>query len=189
MSEESNKLQGQEAIDLFNKGHLEWNAWVSENPNTEINFSNLDLSTLKNEDECISFEKYNFPKQSTILFNRTIFNAKHISFVGVDFNSCYLSFENSKFTGEVDFSGSKCNSSSVITFEKTIFKKQVLFEYVTYAADIISFKKAEFEDNFFATGDKSSYFGNGLVSFDEARFTNGTGKQLPIIRYKVDDGL
>ncbi len=43
-AEEREVLAGQDTIDLWQRGHDAWLAWVAENPAADIDFSGVDFS-------------------------------------------------------------------------------------------------------------------------------------------------
>lgn len=142
-------LKGKEAAKLWHKGIVEWNLWVEENPNADVDFSNFDFSKLRPlcRDGVLSFANFEFPKGN-------------ISFAFARFGNGDVDFENAHFNeGKVDFSGAEFGVGKV-NFEFTHFEKG----------------EVSFVNTDFGTGDvifHCTHFGDGDISFFGSQFGSG----------------
>ncbi|MCF6456912.1 hypothetical protein [Pseudoalteromonas sp. MMG024] len=177
MTSKDNKktiLKGEEAIALWESGHVKWNEWVEENPEANIDFSKCDFSKY----EKVSFSDFVFPKgnvnfnytkfgNAIVVFCRTKFGYGDVSFHDTDFGEEGVNFSEAIFgNGNVYFDYAHFRNGYV-DFSYTKFGKgKVMFNYAVFSFGSVSFHKAQFDEADFT----STQFGFGDVSFLSAVF-------------------
>ena len=153
-------------ISIAKKGHKHWNAWVSQNPGVEADFSNVDFTdpkvgitsfesfTLENADfggatfgDNFSFAYCKFGSFPN--FSKSQFGA-WATFESAEFGT-HAKFFNASFGPSANFSYSRATGE--ICLSHAVFGEHAKFEHV-------SFSKAYFQ---------STYF-DAYASFDNARF-------------------
>ncbi|MGI2123371.1 pentapeptide repeat-containing protein [Shewanella baltica] len=152
-------INGIGAANLWLKGALEWNKFITKNPNIEINFDGYDFKVHRMK--TISFNGYIFPN-SRVSFANTDFGDANVSFREIHFECNEISFLNAKFLGEVDFSRSIFNTD-ILTFQGATFdKKNIKFIECTFTGNIVNFYRCN--------------FGFGMLSFKNSCFKQHTLK-------------
>lgn len=142
-------LKGKDAAKLWHKGIVEWNLWVEENPDADVDFSNVDFSKLRPlcRDGVLSFANFEFPKGN-------------VSFAFARFGNGDVDFENAHFkAGKIDFSGAEFGVG------------KINFEFTHFEEGEVSFTNTDF-----GTGDvifHCTHFGDGRVSFEKTKFGDG----------------
>lgn len=110
------ELQNLEAVRLWLKGKEEWNKWVGENPNANIDFSGVNFGWLKKnfELEDIDFSGFNFP-DGLINFDSAVFHSGHLRFVGAQFGKAHVSFVGTfLWSNNISFEGSSFGNGKVV---------------------------------------------------------------------------
>ncbi len=158
LSEETRTvLAGDDAVNLWLQGKDAWNKWVEENPEADVDFSNVDFEEIREHRRLsrTSFSGFNFPNGRTsfietkfgsasVLFDNAQFGDKGVSFYRADFGGNRVSFV------RVFFGGSE------LTFSRAAFgDADVFFSSANLENCIISFMNA--------------HLGNGNVSFYGAK--------------------
>ena len=160
-------LEGQDAIDLWQKGVEDWNKWVTQNPHADVDFSDADFSPY----DPVSFIGFHFPNGD-------------ISFVGAKFGDGKVNFAGARFgNGDVNFDSATFGKGNISFFLATFGNGDVSFEGATFGKGDVSFKRATFSKGdlsfnhvTFGDGDVNFFkatFGDGDVSFVDATFGKG----------------
>ena len=86
-------LKGKDAAKLWHKGIVEWNLWVEENPDADVNFSNVDFSKLRPlcRDGVLSFANFEFPK-GNVSFAFARFGNGDVDFENVKTKCSYITY-------------------------------------------------------------------------------------------------
>lgn len=189
-------LSGDDAVDLYFKGQKVWNQWVGENPEANIDFSNVNFEKLRTEETPeIIFANFNFPN-GLINFLNANFGEGNVSFFQANFGKSNVVFSNATFgNGYVDFSYVTFDEGEA-NFIKTNFGDGVTsFYHTNFGLSNVSFLKAIFGEGlvlFHKTNiDKGNITFNGVdfgdkgVDFSEASF--GLGK-IDFAHAKFGDG-
>lgn len=177
------RLEPENAIKLWFKGRDIWNLWVSENPNADISFLNVNFNEIllqvgklsENDAECnvFSFDGFNFPNGLTDFSGANF--GYGVSFENADFGNGYKRFNFTKFgnntsfknaifgTGDISFHGSTFADSNVdigdgyVGFIDTRFGDgDVDFMFVQFGPVTVNFWGA--------------IFGKGKICFDSVQF-------------------
>lgn len=194
MSSQTNKkvtLKGQDAIDLWQKGLEEWNQYVEDNPESDIDFSKCDFTNFND----VSFEEYMFPNgkvnfnftkfgNGDVSFNDANFGDGDVSFVGAKFGDGYVGFHNANFgVGDVVFKVAKFGDGNVIFTGAKFGDGNVSFYDANFGDGNVDFDRAKFGDG--NVEFRGAEFGDGDVSFIGAKFGNG---HTVFSRTKFGDG-
>ena len=185
-------LAGQAAIDLWLKGKDEWNKWVADNPDADVDFWGVDFSVYRKATEVkdgetkyslLIFSDYRFPNGS-VSFNNAQFGEGYVSFNNAQFGKGHVSFCDAKFgEGNVSFCDAKFGEGNVSFCDAKFGKGNLSFCDARFGEGDVSFNNAQFGkghvsfcDAKFGEGNVSFYeaqFGGGYVSFGEAQFGEG----------------
>lgn len=191
------KLEGQEAIGLWQKGKDEWNNWVKENPDADVSFESVDFSKYRTRKEpFIRFHSYNFPKgnvnfnyatfgDGNVMFGDATFDDGNVSFSSAIFGDGDVSFSSTTFgNGGIFFNGATFGSGNLSFGCVNFGDGDVLFDGVNFSKTIVSFDRATFGDGWvlFANtvfgaeyvGFNNVNFGDGYISFEGATFSGKT---------------
>lgn len=143
---------------LWSSGGHSWNKWILENPEAEIDFSNMTFVP-RGTDQVISFEDFLFPN-GRISFASASFGDGDVSFKGATFVNGNVSFHNAQF------------GSGNISFEEVSFGVgDLIFRGASFEKGNLSFQNAKFSQ-----GDISFsrvHFGEGDLFFRGCRFETG----------------
>lgn len=150
MAEDNEKviLQGQEAIDLWQKGKDAWNKWVKENPVADVVFSGVDFSSYQAravfENSEWPFAQFVFPT-GDISFEDSMFDKGSVSFSGASFGDGNVSFAGVVFgDSHINFSNVQFGKGDV-SFNFTSFgKRTVNFAGVSFGEGIVEFMSVNF---------------------------------------------
>lgn len=152
---EENILKGDDAYNLYLEGRDEWNKWVSDHSDCEIDFStqvfrrDTDFSGFRFPG-AVNFTKAKFRKG--VKFKKAYFgrglNFREAKFFGyADFSDAKFSrwgasFSGSKFMGMTDFNDAEFFAAA--DFRETLFCKESYFERTDFSNGGGNFKKAKF---------------------------------------------
>ncbi|GHG07136.1 pentapeptide repeat-containing protein [Thalassotalea marina] len=186
------KMVGENAVALWLKGANEWNAWVKQNPSADIDFSDVDFSEYRTEENrTISFSHFIFPKGAVsfsftkfgdgdVNFGAAVFNTEYVDFTGAQFGDGYLNFTGVQFNdvyvcftqvqfgeGSVDFSGVQFGDGSVDFSGAQFGKRGVSFSLAEFGDGDVIFTDAHFGDG---NADFSGVQFEGKVDFSGAQF-------------------
>lgn len=179
------RLEPENAIKLWFKGRDIWNLWVSENPNADISFLNVNFNEIllqvgklsENDAECnvFLFDGFNFPNGLTDFSGANF--GYGVSFENADFGNGYKRFNFTKFgnntsfknaifgTGDISFHGSTFADPNVdiddgyVNFIDARFGDgDVDFMFVQFGPVTVNFWGA--------------IFGKGKICFDSVQFGN-----------------
>lgn len=166
-----NILEGESALELWRKGAEAWNAWINNNPDWYINFSDIDFSGEHDKDGMLSFAAYDFG-EGDVSFARTSFGEGNVTFFRAKFKGNEISFREANFgEGQIDFLGAEFGNSNVSFFHTTFRSEEVSFLGASFGTGSIDFHGTDFGNSgvTFAGID----FGAGYVDFNEAIFGSG----------------
>lgn len=169
------RLEPEDAIQLWVQGREVWNLWVSENPNADINFLNVDfeeiplqinqLSETDSKDYIFSFDGFNFPDGLTDFSG---VNFGHgVSFANANFGDGYKRFNFTKFGNDASFNNAIFGTGN-ISFHASKFADPD----IDWADGYVGFIDTQFGD-----GDVDfmfAEFGPVIVNFWGAAFGTGT---------------
>ena len=178
------KLEGQKAINLWQKGKDEWNQWVKENPEADVSFEGVGFSKYRTKDRpVISFENFNFPK-GYVDYSKTTFGAGEVNFNNATFGGGKVDFSNVTFgdgntcfirvtfgTGKVDFNHAKFGNGGVSFYKVSFGDGDVNFRYTSFGAGEVNFNFASFGDGYVSFGHAT--FNDGGVTFEGTTFGDG----------------
>lgn len=91
-----NYLSGNEALELWKKGHVAWNQWFESVDNPRIDFTGVTFEPNVQEpngEYLISFNRYKLPRNHTT-FRNVVFKSGHLTFCSVDSPESSVLFEN-----------------------------------------------------------------------------------------------
>ena len=160
-------LEGQDAIDLWQRGRDAWNTWVEENPEADIDFSGVDFSKYGD----VSFASFRFPNGKKD-FSETVFDDGIVGFYEADFGDGDVRFRGATFIASyVSFDGTRFGKGFVSFYRTTFEDCDLGFNNATFDSGIISFNHADFGKSRISFG--GTKFGNGAVSFYGATFGGG----------------
>ncbi|MCY7293993.1 pentapeptide repeat-containing protein [Alteromonas sp. a30] len=194
----SNKLYNLEAVQLWLQGREAWNQWVNENPECDVDFSEVDFGYLRKFTERgeIDFSFYNFPKgdidfsevefgDGNMSFSRSNFGDGNMSFSRSNFGNGNTNFSKTNFgngkadfsfthfgDGSADFSETNFGDGNVNFFEANFGDGRARFYGANFGDGYVNFSNANFGD-----GSASFYganFGDGSASFYGANFGDGS---------------
>ena len=118
-------LEGQDAIDLWQQGVDAWNAWVVQNPETDLSFAHADFSKF----EKVDFEGFRFPDGT-------------VSFLDAQFGKGQITFREARFgSGHVFFNKTLFGEGGVFFFEARFGKGDVSFEKSHFGDGKVSFTR------------------------------------------------
>ena len=118
-------LKGQDAIDLWQRGRFAWNAWVAENPETDIDFSGVDFSEYGD----VSFAGFHFPNGGKD-FSITIFGKGIVSFYRATFGEGNIVFFHANFSeGNVSFRRTTLDAGNVQFWATAFGMGNIDFKY------------------------------------------------------------
>lgn len=152
------KLEGESALRLWRKGREVWNAWVAQNPNMSISFSDIDFSNERDSEGNLSFAGYRFG-DGNVYFSRATFGAGDVFFSSAGFGKGNVYFYGATF-GEGD-----------VNFYRATFGGNVVFSGATIGDGNLVFSGTNFSDgsaNFYG-----ATFGKGNIDFYGATFKDG----------------
>lgn len=148
-------------LTIWRKGRDEWNNWVKNNQDIDLDFSGYDFSQ----------ERKNCPGQ-VIDFSDLLFPNGRISFTRAFFGDGKVDFSRAKFgDGNIDFRGAKFGKGDVIFAESTFGDGGKYFTSTKFGEGNVDFRGVRF-----GHGDvdfKQSQFGKGNISFATAQFGEG----------------
>ena len=154
-------LAGGEAMRLWRAGEEQWNAWVADHPDVNIDFRGQDFTGLRDFDA----SSYSFPQMGDVNFSNVNFGEGDVNFSCVTFGEGYVNFSGATFgKGYVDFSGATFGNGKV-NFSN------VNFSNVNFGDGRVDFKKATFGEGYVDFSEAT--FGEGYVDFSEAKFGEG----------------
>ena len=118
---ENGKLYNLEAVRLWLKGKDAWNKWVEENPECDVDFSEVDFGYLRKQcnNDDISFSLFKFPignvdffqaqfGEGNVYFSDAQFGEGNVSFYGPQFGKGNVNFYKAHFgEGNVNFDVSR----------------------------------------------------------------------------------
>ena len=164
-------LKGDDAIALWKAGKDTWNQWAKENPEADVDFSDVDFSNRRKNGEPISFRKYVFP-EGNVDFSGAQFGEGNVDFIAAQFGEGNVCFIGAQFgEGNVDFSGAQFGRGLVSFFDARFGKGDVSFIDAQFGKGDVNFRGAQFgEGNVNFSG---AQFGEGNVNFSGAQFGEG----------------
>lgn len=188
-------LKNFEAVQLWQSGKEKWNAWVAENPEANIDFSEIDFRILirKKKTWSIDFSEFHFPK-GNIDFSQSKFPDVNVDFSKAHFAGGKVHFDSVRFEGglrfymvnmlEGDFNFSSVKVNGNVDFASSNFGTgRFLFKADEFKDGKIDFRHVNFGDGDFefclqekGEGDVSFYqatFGKGDKSFNSTRWGEG----------------
>ncbi len=95
------KLQGQYAIDLWEKGRDAWNSEIEKHQDADISFSHQDFTEITKQQ--VDFSLFKFPKEGNIYFVKTNFVGRNVTFNRANFGNCDIFFNANFGGGSVSF--------------------------------------------------------------------------------------
>ena len=171
-----NTLKKNEAMTLWSKGRDEWNQWVKDNPEYNIDFSGVLFSvrevSSKNNLQVFPFEGFNFPS-GVIKFQKTRFVGRNleISFKGANFASGSVFFDQAAFEGEIAFNDIVMEDGQ-FSFLNTDFPSvDISFQGANFGNSTVYFGDVDFNDGHFSFSDVT--LNSGTASFYKCNFGKG----------------
>ena len=187
----SDKLEGQAAIELWLSGKDKWNAWSAKNVGVTVSFMGTNFGAIEkmpigsspqNGTSPIYFKGYIFT--GPVIFNGCDFGNRGVTFEDARFEGKNSSFTGASFgDGTIRFSHATFKSSNV-GFSKTSFGNGYLyFTNITISDGYVTFKKANFGKGIKFFTDIE--FGKGAVNFHRATFK---GDDVRFLKVNFSEG-
>ena len=148
-------ISGEKALSLWKKGKDEWNKWVNNHEDWDVDFSLVEFP-----EGYVSFAGFKFPKYGNVYFSRAKFSKGRVSFRDALFGTGFVTFWMTDFgEGEVSFVGTQINSQKIF-FNRAVFNGMIYFDRANFGKGQVFFRRTN--------------FGDSDVSFNRTVFTNNT---------------
>lgn len=174
---------------LLFEGREEWNTFVKEHPNFDVDFSNVnfpkEFSKFRNQpmNDELSFAGYEFPN-GDVSFANSKFSTRVCDFKNMTFGAGLVDFTNVEFSFKaqnpidkaLDFSGVKFGKGNKLFAGAVFYAGEVNFENTNFDIGEVDFSKCKFPGQ--SVSFKHAVFGEGDVNFSECEFSNEKSKKL-----------
>ncbi len=165
-------LKGELIIKILMAGRAEWNAFIAEYEEVDVDFSGVDFTEYRNDEDTLDFANYQFPKKGSVDFSKALFGEGDVSFYEAQFGEGDVSFYEAQFgEGDVSFYEAQFGKGEVDFIEAQFGKGEVDFRKAQFGKGHVSFLGAQFGEGHVQFNE--TQFGEGHVDFQEAQFGEG----------------